>query len=153
MSTPNNGNLFGGMTRAEYEARKLNPPHRQLHNRPPAAPDFVRTKCDGCQKDIVWAVSTSTSKRSPLDPLAPVFAVRVANGGTVCKPAREWLSERNNRLMALRDRLIAEGKMTAAEWAEAVPDDVGVSLFTTHFATCPNAKLFSGRNAKKGPNQ
>jgi hypothetical protein len=82
-------------------------------------------KCKGCGRTIVWGVNEE-GKRIPLDPSAPCYSVEdesIPGGSDAAERARVIMKgEANVRLYRL--------------------------AFVSHFATCPNANQFSGRNRK-----
>jgi hypothetical protein len=82
--------------------------------------DFKTSPCAGCGKPIVWATSPD-GKAIPLDP----------------RPAIYTVYQDTEALYCLRQVMIERGR-------ESLPG----YLMVTHFATCPKASEFSGRNKK-----
>jgi hypothetical protein len=122
------------------------PPVAELAKTSTTSPEFKRTDCTDCHKPMIWAENAETKKRVPLSDVALVYAVRVVNGATICLPARDWVRLRNERMKALRDKVINAGLMSAEEFDALKLDSDGVAFKVTHFADCPHAKNFSGKN-------
>jgi len=77
--------------------------------------------CKSCGAEVRWAVSESTNKRMPLD-YRPSL-----DGNIALRDGEDPFGDRYARVIGNREVL---DQMRAE----------GASLYTSHFATCPNAK-------------
>ncbi len=86
--------------------------------------------CKGCGREIVWG-KKHDGGMVPLDPRAPVFAV-----------------DTEGEAYSLKSQLDIEGRLQMA-----LPNGqcalVRAKWMVSHFATCPNANEFSGKNKSK----
>lgn len=87
---------------------------------------MLRTKCRSCNASVFWGTSDATNKRMPLD--------------------SEPSASGNIRLMEGKDPFgqpyfVVIGRPELVEKERAA----GRSLYTSHFATCPNAAQHRSR--------
>lgn len=87
----------------------------------------MSSTCNGCGKPIVW-IRTPDGKRVPLDPSPPVYVIHAAS----------VKMDGNGR--------VDQSQALIGERVTVVPGTRLQTACVTHFATCPNAGQFSGRN-------
>lgn len=85
-------------------------------------PGATEAACEGCGKRIWW-IATNTGTRVPLDPVAPTYQI------------------------LLRDSVEPDQPLTG-RWVRANAEGDAEPALVSHFATCPAANQFSGRNRR-----